>query len=399
VRALAFVLVLAACGEPRVVREWDAYDGGAPYPNRRPKITMPAGDFAFVPTAGSDVLTVFDLGAERAIASAPIGRSPVLLDGPHQVVADPVRRRAYAVHAYPGALESAGNHSHGSSVREGWVQALAFDDLAAVGEARVDPNPGEIALSEDGKRLVISHFDLKSAAQDLPIESRRATIAVLDPTTMLPFGTPEPDKLLVCVAPHGVALSRPDARRAYVACFGEDAVAIVDLEDTHAPVVRVPVGEGARQTGAPAYGPYGIALSPDGSRAAIGARASKDVRFLDTSTNTMLAPTASLLGEVYVPAWSRDGSKLYVPTRGLDALVVIESATGRVAAQRAFEPSTCSAPIEAVPSNDGTLVHVVCEGTATSPGAIVSLDANTLDVRGRVEAGFFPGRPFVGRGP
>jgi DNA-binding beta-propeller fold protein YncE len=280
------------------------------------------------------------------------------------------------------------------------VQALSLDDLRAVGEVQVDPNPGEIAISDDGRRLVVTHFDLASAnATDKALDQRRSTLALIDPTAVQPFGTPAPDKLLVCVAPHGLTLSRPDAKKAFVACYGEDAVAIVDLEDVTTPVVRVPVGPSARTDGPPAYGPYGVALSPNGARVAIGAKSSNEIRFLDVATSAMEALVVPLGGETYVPAWSNDGARLFVPTRGLDALVAIDTTTGAVVKQRVFDAGTCTAPIEAIAGGDASTVYVVCEGTATTPGALVTLDATSLDVRARVEVGTFPGRPWVGRAP
>src|SRR5262249_20082850 len=152
---------------------------------------------------------------------------------------------------------------------------------------RTDPNPGEVALSDDGSRVLVSHFNLTAAASDAPIDQRRATLALIDPHAILPFGTPQPDTLLTCVAPHGLALSRPTGQTAYVACYGEDALAIVNLDDVHAPVTRVPVGPSARTSGTPAYGPYGVALSPDGRRVAIGLRDSKEVRFLNVATQAI----------------------------------------------------------------------------------------------------------------
>lgn len=403
-RAAPLVLVLiGACGSPsssRIEHVYDPYEGPTPYPSTRPHVALPASEFAVVPSSGSDELTVVDLSAETTLAATPVGRNPVVLDGPHQVVGHLANRRLFTVLGYPTAFANAGNHSHGASTRPGWVQALSLDDLSPLAEVRVDPNPGELAVSDDGKRLVVTHFDLASAvAADKTLDERRSTISVVDPSEMLPFGTPEPDKLLVCVAPHGIALSRPDAKTAFVACNGEDGIAIVDLDNRHNPVTIVPLGEGARTTGAPAYGPYGVALSPDGSRLAIGSREAHDVRFLDVATSTISALAIPMLGEVYVPAWSKDGSRLYVPTRALDALVVIDSVTGSQILQHPFDAATCSAPIEAALSPDGATVHVTCEGTATSPGAIVTLDAATLDERGRVDVGFFPGRPFYGEGP
>jgi DNA-binding beta-propeller fold protein YncE len=268
------------------------------------------------------------------------------------------------------------------------VQALAWDDLRAVGEVRVDPNPGEIAVSDDGRRLVVTHFDLAKAADTTqPIEARRATIAVLDPTTLLPSGTPEPDKLLACVAPHGLALSRPDGRTAFVACYGESAIAILDLADVTTPVTLVPAGGT----------PYGVALSPDGARLATGTREGKEVRFLDVAARTMEPLVVAALGETYVPTWSADGASLYVPTRDLDAVAKVDARTGATIAKRVFDATECVAPLEVARASDA--IVLVCEGNATSPGAMLVLDATTLATRSRAPLGPFPGRPFVGRGP
>ncbi len=389
-RCLVPLALACACtgSEPRVEPTWEPYDGIA-YPSTRPRIELPAGDFALVPASGSDVLGVVDLGAGREIASSPVGRSPVVLDGPHQVVADRARGVAYVILSYPETLETAGNHQHGASKRSGQVQVLALDDLRAIGEVRVAPNPGEIAVSDDGTRLVVTHYDLATAADvTKPLDARRATLAVVDPKGILPFGTPEPDELLVCVAPHGVTLSRPDGRTAFVACSGEDAIAIVDVADIHQPVVRVPVGASA----------YGVSLSPDGTRVAIGTRGGKDVRFLDVAARAMEPLVVPALGETYVTTWSADGARLYVPSRDLDAIAIVDAKTGATIRQRVLDPGTCIAPIEVARGGDASVVHLVCEGTAASPGAMVTLDAETLETRARVEVGFFPGRPFVGRG-
>lgn len=152
---VATVLVMpCACssGGPRTEQTWEPFAGEA-YPDARPKVVLPAGDFAVVPASGSDTVTVVDLGAGKVVGQSPVGRNPVVLDGPHQIACDLSRRTAYAVLAYPGTLEAAGNHRHGESLRDGWVQAFGLDDLRPRGEVRVDANPGEIAVSEDGRRL------------------------------------------------------------------------------------------------------------------------------------------------------------------------------------------------------------------------------------------------------
>ncbi len=399
---LAALIGAVACSRasPSFVHTYDAYDGGAPYPNVRPKLALPSGDFALVPSSGADRLALVDLTAGATTFASPVGRDPVRLDGPHQIVADLRARVGYLVMAYPGAVAASGTHSHGNSALPGWVQAISLEDFRAIGEVRLDPNPGELALSDDGRRLVVTHFDLAAASTPgASLEARRATLAIVDPAAMLPSDTPEPDKLLTCVAPHGVALSRPDGKTAYVACYGEDALAVVDVADVHAPVVRVPLGPAATTSGPPAYGPYGVSLSPDGQRVAIGTMDSKEVRFFGVSAGAMEALVIATPGAAYVATWSLDGKDLFVPTQGQDALNVYDANTGAPLRARVFDAATCVAPLEVTLGSDGATLHVVCEGGAGQGGALVTLDRSTLATRARVEVGPFPGRPFVGRGP
>lgn len=390
----ALVVACSACsaGDPSVVH--DPYDGPAPYPDTRTKVAWPDGDFAVVPASGADFVTVFDLAGGRGVASAPVGRNPVALDGPHQIVGDRPRGVAYAVLSYPGSAESAGQHSHGESALPGWIQKLALDDLRPIGEVRLDPNPGEAAVSEDGKRLVVTQFDLARAAAPGSVDAKRADLTVIDPSQMLPFGTPEPDKLLVCVAPHGVALSRPDGAKAFVACYGEDAIAIVDLVDVHAPVVRVPVGASPGEPGKPRYGPYEVALSPSGRRLAIASRESRDLRFFDVTTGATTSLVVALDGAPGAPVWSADEARVWVPIQARDGLAQVDATTGAIKVTPA--PVGCAAPVDAALVGAG--VAVVCEGAASQPGALFLVDGATGDARPAIAAGQFPGRPMFGRG-
>jgi DNA-binding beta-propeller fold protein YncE len=313
-----------------------------------------------------------------------------VLDSPHDIATDRARGFAYVALAYPPSSET-GQHAHGTSGRPGWVQKIALADLHPVGEVSVDANPGELALSDDGTRLVVSHFDLKSASTPgLPVEKRRATLALIDPSQVLPEGSPDPDRLLVCVAPHGIALSRPDGKRAYVSCYGEDVVAIVNLEDTHAPVVRVPVGASPTTNETPTYGPYTAVLSPSGKRLAIGSSASKDVRFLDVESGAMESLVIPTLGAAFVVGWSDDGARVYVPTQATDAVQVFDATTGTQLAARPLGGSTCARPHQAKLTS-GTL-YVVCEGDGASPGVVLGLDPTTLDTTVTFAVGLAPGR-------
>jgi DNA-binding beta-propeller fold protein YncE len=397
--ALAGLAVVACEGDDVVLRSYDPYEGGTPYPDLRPKLAFPVGDFGLVSNNGSDSVSVLDLVHSTVLGSAPVGRDPVTNDGPHHIAADRSSGFAYVALAYPVTAGVGPHASHGSSVRPGWVQKLALDDLRVVGEVRVDTNPGDIVLSEDASRLVVSHFDLLKAQADGGVDDKRATLAVIDPQALGMTGSPDPVRRIVCAAPHGVTLSRPNGAKAYVACYGEDAMAIVDLDDPQAPVTRVPVGASPGALGSPVYGPYSAVLSHDGKRIAIGDTESKDLRFFDVTTGAMEPLVVPSPGAVYFTAWSPDDTRLYVPTQARDTLQVVNASTGAVVTARELDRATCFHPHEAMLSTDGATLYVVCEGDLKTPSVVVALDPTTLATRSSFPVGIYPDRLLVLRGP
>lgn len=377
-----------------IVHSYDAYTGPPAYPNRRPRIIAPSGDLGLVSNNGSDTVSALDLVNDKVLGSAPVGRDPVDLDGPHHLAGDRAKGFAYVALAYPAPAFTPGPHAaHGSSSRSGFVQKLALDDLRILGEVRVDNNPGDVVLSDDGSRLVVTHFDLKKALQaGVKVEDQRATLAVIHPDQILPSGSPDPVKITICIAPHGVALSRPDGKLAFAACYGEDVIAIVDVTDPGADVLRIPVGPSPGKPGQPSYGPYSAVLSPTGGRLVVGNTESNDVRLLDIASKTMLPLIIKTQGAPYFVAWSNDEKRLYIPTQSPDTMIVADAATGDVVTSRMFDKATCQAPHEAAFSTDGASLYVVCEGDHTKPSVILSLDPATLDTKATMPVGVYPDR-------
>lgn len=381
----------AACspGDPPVIHEYDPYEGEA-FPDERTPVSIPEGGVGFVTNSYSDSVTVVALATGEVLLTAPVGRDPVSLDGPHHVAVSPSGDAVYIGLSYPVVGLTGPHASHGSSQRSGYAQKLDGLDLSVVGQVRVDTNPGDIVLSADGKRLATSHFDLQRALQNLgDIEAARATIAVIDPTQMLPHGSPAAVRIPTCVAPHGMVLSRPDGATAYVACYGEDSITVVDLEGG-AVASRVPVGANSEGFGDPVYGPYSIVESPAGDLLAVGNTVSKDVRFFDVAASKMKdGAVLSTFGAPYFPAWFPDGSKILVPTQGPDAAVVFDMATQAEIAHRDFTGDDCVLPHVAVPMEDGTFT-LVCEGDHEAPGKVIWLDPDTLETVRSATVGVYP---------
>ena len=386
---LVVASAVVACGpETNVVYDYAPYEGEA-YPDQREPIEVPAAGMGVVSDSLSDTLSFVDLGSGQRFASVPVGRDPVTIDGPHHVAVDRDRGAAYVALSYPIVGGGGPHGGHGVTIADGWVQALALDDFRPVGEVRVDAAPGDVVLSDDGSRLVVSHFDLARAQEnaDDP-EAARATIAIIDPATLGAPGSPSPARVLVCPAAHGIALERPAAARAFVTCYGDDHLAVVDLDAAEV-VDLVPVGPSPGDIGDPTYGPYAAALSPDGSLLAITSTVSKDVRVFDVALGAMTEVAIPTLGAPFFPAWSPDGALLYVPVQAPDGVVVLDAANAFAELERRdFFGAECPAPHEVELVGDD--LFVVCEGDHDAPGKVLTLAVDGLAVRAETEVGVFP---------
>jgi len=338
----------------------------------------------------ADTISAVDLGTGAVFATLPVGRNPVDIDGPHHVAVDPASGSVFVALSYP-VIGGAGPHAgHGSSQALGWVQRLSLADLSVTGQVRVETNPGDVVLSDDGSRLVVSHFDLAATtAPDATLETARATLAVIDPTTIQLSGSAEPRFVTACAAPHGMALSRPDGRFAFVACYAEDALAVVDLDASDGAVERYPLGAGI-VFGNVAYGPYAASLSPDGSRVAVTSLVSRDIRFFDVEARRFEDRDPVVLrGAAYFPTWSEDGATLWAPMQSPDGIVRVDVASG-AAEERAFtRDDGCKLPHEAEHLGDGRIA-LVCEGDHEGPGSVLMLDADSLETLTQTEVGVFP---------
>lgn len=377
------LLAVAACSSDEPSIEYEPYAGPAPFPDRRPKLPAPKGIFAYVSDNGSDTVSVLDLPSNEVVAQVPVGRDPIGIDGPHHLAVDP-RGIVYVALSYPAPPTAPGPHAaHSSSTRPGWVLKLAPDDLHILGEVQIDPNPGEIVLSPDGSKLIVTHFDLARAIDPkLDAEGQKATVGIIDPASLVVDGTPSLRTIKTCRAPHGASIA-PDGKTAYVACYGDDALAIVDLVDPKAAVSMVPVGS---------KGPYSAVLNASGSLVAVGNTDGKETKIFDVATRTMKTVTVVSQGAPYFPAWSRDDAKLWIPTQAPDALVVADAVSGAVVKQRVFDASSCQRPHEAVLGAEDGLIYLVCEGDHKSTSVVLALDPNTLETRSTMRVGVYPDR-------
>lgn len=389
---LALALLLSGCVAAETTYEPEPYDGDA-YPNRRAPIAWPDGPAGIVTDSLSDTISFVDVATGQRFDHRPVGRDPVDLDGPHHVAASIDRGEFFIALSYP-AVAALGPHAgHGESSRFGWVQRLSLEDGRILGEVRVDANPGDIALSADGSRVVVSHFDLAKAVEaGTDVKIARASLAVLDADEVLATGSPSPRRISTCAAPHALALLGPSGDRAIVACYAEDRLAIVDLEhegsDAGA-VELVDVGPGV-VFGAPSYGPYALALSPDEALVVVSNTVSKDLRLFDVEARAFdLERTFTIPGggAPMFAAFDAGGRELVVAVQAPDAVVRFDLETLEQLSARPFQGEECPFPHD-VEIVDGDVL-VVCEGDKTAPGKVVKLSAE-LTLLSSTPVGIFP---------
>jgi DNA-binding beta-propeller fold protein YncE len=353
------------------------YQGQA-FPSRRTPLAVPSAGMALVPASEADALAAFDAATADSLATLPVGRDPVGFDGPVAIAVDAVGGVVYIALAYPELYEGvhAAHEGHGETL--GWIQQLALDDLRVLSEVEVDAAPSALAVSQDGRRLAVTHFTDESMqeALDAPdeLEFARGRLAVSDTEG---FGAAsEPDKVRACVGSTDVALSRPDGSRAFVSCYGEDALAILDLADASAPALRVAVGPSPGPPGAPAYGPVAAVLSQDGTRIAVPCEVSREIRLLGPS-GSLLVPAVARIGVPVAAAWSADGARLWVAERDPAAISVLDANLAEVS-RRELASAECAAPLELVAAGTDRLL-LSCAGDDATDAALLVLDAATLD--------------------
>jgi len=348
------------------------------------------GPLAYISDNGSDTVSVVSLRTMTRLARVPVGLDVVQREAPHHLVAAPDLGALFVglSNVLPSGL--AGIHAdHGGVGLPSYVERRRLGDLAPDGWVRVETNLGELIRVPGTTRFVSTHFDLSRAIDALregrPLEEARAAIVVIDGLTMTRLAV-----LTVCVAPHGAVVTN-DGLLA-VACYGEDAIALVDVAaDPPTLRARVPVGVAAEPTVPPRYGPYAMSLTPDGTRVFVGLTDERAFRVLDLGRAAMLpgmvmdAPGAAFFG-----TFSPDGMTFYGPTQQTDALVALDAATLAVRASVTFDPAVCIAPhvVAHVPAIDA--LALVCEGDHETPGTLVTLDPDTLEVRDVVEVGVYP---------
>ncbi len=378
-RRAALALLLSACASPEPARNDLPYTGDA-WVESRPQFDVPKGALAVVTNNLSDTITLIDLQKNLVVATRPIDLDPLAVDGPHHAVVDPAGEFIYTPLAFPREGAGTGPHAdHGASQIPGVLLKLRARDLSRVATLTIENNPGEIALTRDGKRAIVSHFDLARVVEGLkakkPLAELRAPIVIVDTATMTRVASPAP-----CVASHGMTLS-PDDKTLYLACYGEDAIGVVDVASARSELI--PLGAAPATPPDITFGPYFVGLA-DGALI-VAETEGKAIRAIDLATRKTTHRTP-LDGAVFGSARTAEGKHL-VPVQQPDKLVLVDAALA-VEKTRSFTGTECVKPHQV--ARHGARFFLVCEGDHVGAGKVLELDPSTLETLRSFDVGAYP---------
>ena len=348
----------------------------------------------YVTNNGSDSISVIDRDGD-AVVSVPIDLDPDAHEAPHHLAVDSASKQVFVALAFPPEAKASepnakknphGTHGNASDV--GKLARLDLGTLAVRESADVDENPGDVVLTHDRKHVLVSHFDMKRAmdvaAQGGASPSTMfAQLVVFDAKDMKRLGSRP-----VCVAPHGITVTKDD-RTAFVACYGSDELAVVDLASDGLASSRIPLGAGQGVPGVPRFGPYSATLSPDEKLVVVADLEGQDIRVLDRETKRFLPEkNVPLAAKAFMPAFV-DGHTLLVPTQSPDGLVRVDLDHAKVERRTSFAREQCALPHVVRVAKDAR-VYLVCEGDHRAPGSVLEIDPATLEVKKRWTVGIYP---------
>lgn len=352
-------------------------------------IPTPPARAAYVTNNGSDSISVIDRDGDT-VTTVPLDLDPDAREAPHHLAIDARAKSVFVALAFPPepGKKKDPHASHGGASEVGRLARLDLDDLSVNAATFVDENPGDVVLTHDRSRVLVTHFDMKRA---MDVAARGAAspatmfahLVVLDARTMKRLGS-----RAVCTAPHGVTTTRDD-RTAFVACYGSDELAIVDLSTDGFPTSRIPLGATPGVPGVPRYGPYSATLSPDEEVVVVADLEGQDIRVFDRATKRFAAErTVPLAAKAFMPAFV-DARTLLVPTQAPDGLVRVDIEQAKVTGRGALTKAECALPHVVKVAKDGR-VYLVCEGNHTQPGSVLEIDRDSLAPKKRWNVGVYP---------
>jgi len=375
-------VTLSASGCDRCSKREGPLTLGAPVPT-------PPARAAYVTNNGSDSISVLDRDGDT-VTTVSVDFDKSRAEAPHHLAVDAREHRAFVALAFPPApsKKKDPHAAHGRADEVGQLALLDLDNLSVRKSVLVDENPGDVILSKDRRKVLVTHYDMQRA---MTVAAKGggspatmfAQLQVWDATTLTLLGARP-----VCVAPHGMDLA-PGDTEVFIACYGSDELAVVDLRGTEFPVSRFPLGSSPGVPGVPRYGPYSVAVSPKGDRVVVANLESSDLKTFDTKARTFATDGDVVLGaRAFFPVFLDDDT-LLVPTQAPDGLARVDLKTHAVTRRSMFRKDQCELPHVVRVAKDRR-TYVVCEGDKKATGAVIEVDPTSLQIKRRWTVGVYP---------
>ena len=346
------------------VQRVDARRGGNP---RRRRTVIAVATAAVVAVLVTSVIAVSSAGiGSNQAGSAVIAQeqSTVETTGEHD--------HDGAASEAPGTVDSAQLSLSAdplSSVAEPTVAAPAApiptpavvirDSMAiptAAGSIAVDPTPGFVTITPNGKLAYIAHREA-------------GIVSVLDTTS---------NSIVARITisggpPHFIAFA-PDGKTAYVSIYTQDfSVNLVQLLDIRTSTPRETVTVGER--------PYALAVTPDQQQVWVPSHNTGAIDIIDTTTKTVVS-TLPVAKNPHWVTFGRDGKVAYIANHESNLLSAYDTATHQLIKEIPVGQSAHSVAV----SPDGTEVAVVCFDSNN----VYFLDTATNEIKNIVDVGTNP---------
>jgi DNA-binding beta-propeller fold protein YncE len=345
-----------------------------------------ARDSIVVTNSGSDSLSVLNRKGTEVV-SVSVDLDPSMHEAPHHVALD--GKDAFIAMAFPAEEQQKKHGNHGRASVRGRVARLDAETLAVVEHAEVDENPGDIVKMHTREALLVTHFDmaraLRAASKGEPPAAMFGSLQVWGSSPLV-----QKDARALCVAPHGMALTKDDSTL-FVACYGSDELAIVNMSTLL--VSKVAVGTSPGVLGSPSYGPYAATLSPDESLVAVSTIESGSIRWFNRRAG-QFSHVRTLSGRAYMPAFV-NATELIVPLQAPDGFARVSTLE---ILKSAPSDARCLRPhaVSRAPTGE---FYAVCEGDHVASGTVVELDADTLGIKRVWTVGVYPDGLAFGNEP
>lgn len=275
------------------------------------------GDYLYVANQGAATITIVDAGTFEPVRTLDLQQMGFSANAkPHHI-----------------AVEPDGSYWYVSLIGENRVLKLTPEgEVVASGEFEV---PGMLALDPEHDRLLVGR---SMSAVNPP-----QRIGVIDRSTM------SVDELGVFFPrPHALALT-PDGMRAFSASLAENQFASIDLDAEELNLVTVD---------GPIHTFVQFAVSPDGRTMVAASQMTGLLIFYDLSDPR--APRrvgdVEVGGQAWHPVFTRDGSTVYVGSKGTNTITAVNVASRSV--DTVFRDERIRAPHGSTTSADGRYVFI-----------------------------------------